>query len=84
MLDGDLFELLNILRGVPQGYRSSSTLFQVFTDDMLKVVEAIGPGVNVGESQVSALLFADDFVGMCDTPEGLQQQIGIGMEFARR
>ena len=32
-------------------------------------------GVTVGEDMVSGLMLADDFVGMCETPEGLQQHI---------
>ena len=29
----------------------------------------------VGEDAVSGLMFADDFVGISETPEGLQKQI---------
>ena len=44
-------------------------------NDLLKIVEAVGQGVEVGETSVSGMLFADDFVGMSDAPEGLQMQI---------
>ena len=75
MLDGELSKFFNIEQGVPQGCTLPPTLFQVFINDLLKVVEAVGQGVVVGKPSVSGMLFADDFVGMSDTPEGLQLQI---------
>ena len=41
---------------------------------MIVIVEAAGQGVAVGEDTVSGLMFADDFVGISGTPEGLQKQ----------
>ena len=84
MLDGDLSEFFDIEQGVPQGCTLSPTLFQIFINDMLKVVEAVGEGVEVGDHSVSGLLFADDFVGMADTPEGLQKQIDAALKFTRK
>ncbi|CAB1112777.1 unnamed protein product [Ectocarpus sp. CCAP 1310/34] len=45
----------------------------------LEVVEAVRKGVKVGdtETSVSGMLFADDFVGMSDTPEGLQLAVMV-------
>ena len=50
-------------------------MFKVFINDMIKAVEAKEQGVKVGEDMVSGLMFADDFVGLAETPEGLQKQI---------
>ena len=44
-------------------------------DDMIVAVEAAKQGVTVGEDTVSGLMFADDFAGISETPEGLQKQI---------
>ena len=33
---------------------------------------------------VSGLMFADDFVGISDTPEGLQKQIEKALEYTRK
>lgn len=41
-------------------------------------------GVILRESEVSGLLFADDFVEMSDTLEGLQKQIDAVIEFGRK
>ncbi|CAB1116628.1 unnamed protein product [Ectocarpus sp. CCAP 1310/34] len=61
----------------------SPTLFQVCINDLLEIVEAVRKGVKVGdtETSVSGMLFADDFVGMSDTPEGLQLQIDAAKKF---
>ncbi|CAB1121568.1 unnamed protein product [Ectocarpus sp. CCAP 1310/34] len=84
MLDGELSKFFDIEQGVPQGCTLFPTLFQVFINDLLNVVEAVRKGVKVGdtETSVSGMLFADDFVGMSDTPEGLQLQIDAAKKFA--
>ena len=40
---------------------------------MIVAVEAAKQGVTVREDTVSGLMFADDFVGISETPEGLQK-----------
>ena len=42
---------------------------------MTVAVEAAKQGITVGEDTVSGLMFADDFVGISETPEGLHKQI---------
>ncbi|CAB1118469.1 unnamed protein product [Ectocarpus sp. CCAP 1310/34] len=83
MLDGELSKFFDIEQGVPQGGALSPTLFQVSIDHLLEVVEAVRQGVKVGdtETSVSGMLFADDFVGMSDTPEGLQLKIDAAKKF---
>ena len=45
---------------------------------MIVAVEALMEGVTVGGDAVSGLMFANDFVGISETPEGLQKQIREG------
>ena len=43
---------------------------------MVVAIEAAKQGVTMREDTVSGLMFAgDDFVGISETPEGLQKQI---------
>ena len=47
----------------------------VCIDDMVVTVEAMKQGVTLGADAESGLMLADDFVGIPQTPEGLQKQI---------
>ena len=38
----------------------------------------------MGEATVSGLMFADDFVGISETPEGLQKQIEKALAYTRK
>ena len=42
---------------------------------MMVAVESVKQGVTEGEDTLSGSTFADDFVGISETPEGLQKQI---------
>lgn len=64
--------------------KTSPTLFQVLINDMLKVVEALRQGIQLGGSEVSGLLFADELVGDVCYSEGLEQQLDAAVDFARK
>lgn len=58
MLDRELSDLSTFYKRSRKGCTTSATPFQVFINDMLKVVEVIGQGaqeVQVRESEVSGL-----------------------------
>lgn len=57
---------------------------QVFINDMLKVVEVVQRRVQVGGSEVSGPLFADEFVQATTTLEELQKKIGAAIQFGRK
>ena len=38
----------------------------------------------MGEDTVSGVMFADDFVGVSESPEGLQKQIEKALEYTRK
>ena len=49
---------------------------------MIVAVEAAKHGVTVEEETVWGLVFADDFVAISETPEGLQKQIEKTLELS--
>ena len=51
---------------------------------MIIAVEAAKQGVTMGEDTMSGLMFADDFVGISETPEGLQKQIDKALGYTRK
>ena len=52
-------------------------------NDMIIAVEAAKQGVTK-EDTVSGFMFADYFVGISETPEGLQKQIEKALEYTRK
>ena len=85
MLDGEIYKCADILRGVAQGCSLSPNLFSImYINDSIVAVEALMEGVTVGEDTVSGVMFADDFVGIPETPEGLQKQIEKALENTRK
>ena len=57
----------------------SPNLLKAYTNVMI-AVEAAKHGVTGGGDTVSGLMFADDFVGISETPEALQKQIEKALE----
>ena len=51
---------------------------------MIVAVEAAKQGATKGEDTVWGLMFADDFVGMTETPEGLQKQMEEALGYTRK
>ena len=51
---------------------------------MIVAVEAAKQGVTIGEDTVSQLIFADDYVAISETPEGLQKQIEKALGYTRK
>ena len=52
-----------------------SIFFKVYIDGMIVAVEAAKRGISMGGGTVSGLMFADDFMGIPETPERLRKQI---------
>ena len=44
----------------------------IYINGMVAAVEGAKRGVTMREDTVSGLMFADDFVGISETPEGMQ------------
>ena len=74
-------------QGVAQGCSLSQILFSVFISDLLEEIDraqiSIGIQLKSG-NKVGGLLFADDFVGITESSENLQQLIDIIYEFCSK
>ena len=68
---GEIPKRADILQGVgvPRGCTLSPDLFKVYIIDMMLAVET--QRATVGGGAVSGLMFANDFGGMSEAPEGL-------------
>ena len=84
MLNRELSKYFDVLQGVAQGCTLSPTLFKIFINDLIAEIEAAKQGVKVGDDMVSGLMFADDFVGISGTAEGLQEQIEKALEYTKK
>ena len=62
----------------------SSTTLEGFINDLTLAIESTQQGVKVDEDMVSDLIFADNFVGISGTAEGLQKQIEKALEYTRK
>ena len=51
----------------------SPNFFEVQINGMIVAVKAAKQGVTMGEDTVSGLMLADDFVGISETPQALQE-----------
>ena len=61
-LNGKSTSWFSCKSGVKQGDNCSPTLFSIFIDDLVREINGLGLGINVGDDKVSLLLYADDIV----------------------
>ena len=72
--DGEISELLEILKGLPQGSSLSGLCFTAFLGDLVEILKKEGHGVNRMGVTLAAILFMDDLTLLADSE---QQMIAI-------
>ena len=78
LLEGEKSDLFNVEQGVAQGCSLFLILFSVFINDLLKEVEQAELGIQLSCGKTfGGMLFADDFVGVSDSKEGVQKLIDV-------
>ena len=76
-IDGCLGKFFSMENGVAQGDTLSPTLFSLYINNILEEVQDHNLGLGIDGKWLGALMFADDFVGACDTAEQLQRMINV-------
>ena len=74
-MNGCKSDHFDIYQGVAQDCTLSPTLFLIFIDGLMKEIERTVPSLPFLE--LNDLLFADDFVGLSNSEQGLQALIDI-------
>ena len=70
----DWFENMS---GVRQGDPLSPSLFSLFINDLARQLKSEGPVLEVGNTNINILLYADDMVLLAENDENLQYLLGI-------
>ena len=85
LLEGEKSSTFSVEQGVAQGCSLSPILFSVFISDLLEEIDRAQIGIQLKNgNKVGGLLFADDFVGITESSENLQQLINIIYEFCSK
>ena len=79
--DGIKSEYFGITQ-VAQGCTLSPTLFLIFVDGLMKEIES--KASSLPSLQLNGFLFADDFVGLSDSKEGLQDMINVVHAYSKK
>ena len=82
LLEGEKSSTFSVEQRVAQGCSLSPILFSVFVSDLLEEIDRAQIGIQLKSgNKVGGLLFADDFVGITESSDTLQQLIDIIYEF---
>ena len=70
--------------GVKQGDNLSSSLFNIYINDITKEFTEDCTPVTIGNSNIFCLLYADDMVLLAETPQGLQKSLNILYDYCKK
>ena len=80
-MNDKITEFFNSTVGVKQGDNLSSTLFNIYINDLPACFDNNCNPVQIGNSKVHCLMYADDLVLLSESPLGLQRQLNILGEY---
>ena len=75
-------DYFDIYQGVAQGCTLSPTLFLIFIDGLMKEIERTVPSLS--SLELNGLLFANDFVGLSNSEQGLQALIDVVYAYSKK
>ena len=79
-----LTDTFRVQRGVKQGCLISPTLFSVYINDLADDLKSANLGVNVNETIINLLMYADDVVLLTDAADKLQRMLNIVHSWCRK
>lgn len=65
------------LSGVNQGDTLSPTLFALYINDLATEIKSLNKGIEIGNTVISTLLYADDIVLIADSENDLQEMLKV-------
>ena len=74
-INNKLTDWFDCKNGVKQGDNLSPTLFSVFVNDLISEVNDMHLGVNLGDENISILLYADDIALVAENEANLQSML---------
>ena len=74
---GDHEERIEITSGIRQGCTGSTTLFKLITYEIIKELERNGEALEIENTKINSLFFADDSLTMADTIEKARKNLKI-------
>jgi hypothetical protein len=83
-VNGLLTPWFKVPNGVKQGCMMSPTLFALYIDDLARDIKSLNCGINIDDTMVSILLYADDIVLLAPTEEKLQCMLDKMHEWCRK
>ena len=78
LLESYMTDWILINNGVRQGDKLSPTLFiysGIFIGDLVRCLNSLNKGVQIGDKSLTTLLYADDLVIVASNKEGLQHML---------
>ena len=81
-MNGCKSDYFDIYQGVAQGCTLSPTLFLIFIDGLMKENKRTVP--SLPSLELNGLLFADDFVGLSNSEQGLQALIDVVYAYSKK
>ena len=83
-INNKLTEWFDCTTGVRQGCNLSPTLYSVFANDLVKEINDLDIGIQVGERQISLLAYADDICLVANSEDNLQQMLNCVHSWCKR
>jgi hypothetical protein len=84
ILNAQLQTPWTVSKGVRQGACSSPTLFNLFPEQLLRDMNGINGGIQIGANQIKALFYADDLILLAPTATELNPLIHALEAWTRR